>query len=133
MDLEDAGTRVKFVIRDRDASFTLAFDDVFMAAGARVIRSGVQTPGMNAVMERWTGSGRRELLDRTLIWNQRHPMAALLECEDFCNTHRPHRTLNQAAPSKRIAETCSSAPLRHSGAVQAPAPCGLPVGPPGRT
>jgi hypothetical protein len=26
MDLEDAGTRVKFVLHDRDASFTAAFD-----------------------------------------------------------------------------------------------------------
>ncbi|MGH3282938.1 MAG: hypothetical protein ACRDNW_27955, partial [Trebonia sp.] len=34
MDLEDAGTRVKFVIHDQDASFTQAFDDVFTAAGA---------------------------------------------------------------------------------------------------
>ena len=39
MDLEDAGTRVKFVLHDRDASFTLAFDVVFRAAGVRVIRS----------------------------------------------------------------------------------------------
>src|SRR5215472_11329013 len=67
MDLEDAGTRVKFVIHDRDASFTLAFDDVFMAAGARVIRSAVQAPRMNSIMERWIGSCRRELLDRTLV------------------------------------------------------------------
>ena len=52
MDLEDAGTRVKFVIHDRDASFTLAFDDVFMAAGARVIRSAVRAPRMNSIMER---------------------------------------------------------------------------------
>ena len=42
-------------------------------------------------MERWIGSCRRELLDRTLIWNQRHLMTVLLECEDFYNTHRPHR------------------------------------------
>ena len=28
MDLDDAGTRVKFVLHDRDASFTLAFDAV---------------------------------------------------------------------------------------------------------
>ena len=44
MDLEDAGTRVKFVIHDRDASFTTAFDAVFQAAGARVVRSAVQAP-----------------------------------------------------------------------------------------
>jgi putative transposase len=29
MDLEDAGTRAKFVLHDRDASFTAAFDSVF--------------------------------------------------------------------------------------------------------
>jgi putative transposase len=65
MDLEDAGTRVKFVLHDRDASFTAAFDAVFQAAGARVVRSAVQAPRMNSIMERWIGSCRRELLDRT--------------------------------------------------------------------
>jgi hypothetical protein len=48
---------------------------------------------MNSIMERWIGSCRRELLDRTLIWNQRHPMTVLREYEDFYNTHRPHPTL----------------------------------------
>ena len=38
------------------------------------------------------------LLDRTLVWNQRHLMMVLREYEDFYNTHRPHRTLSQAAP-----------------------------------
>ena len=42
MDLEDAGMSVKFVLHDRDASFTQAFDAVFQAAGSRVIRSAVQ-------------------------------------------------------------------------------------------
>ncbi len=46
------------------------------------------------------GSCRRELLDRTLIWNQRHLMTVLRE--DFRNTHRPHRTLNQAAPLRPL-------------------------------
>jgi putative transposase len=98
MDLDDAETSVKFILHDRDASFTAAFDAVFQAAGTRVVRSAVQAPRMNAIMERWIGSCRRELLDRTLIWNQRHLMTVLREYEDFYNTHRPHRTLNQAAP-----------------------------------
>ena len=102
MDLEDAGTRVKFVLHDRDASFTAAFDGVFRAAGVRVMRSAIQAPRMNSVMERWIGSCRRELLDRTLIWNQRHLMIVLREYEDFYNTHRPHRTLNQAAPLRPL-------------------------------
>ena len=65
MDLEDAGTRVKFVLHDRDAGLTAAFDAVFRAAGVRVIRSAVQAPRMNAVMERGIGNCRREQLDRT--------------------------------------------------------------------
>ena len=91
MDLEDTGTQAKFVLHDRDASFTAAFDAVFRAAGASVIRSAVQAPRMNSVMERWIGSCRRELLDRTLVWNQLHLMNVLREYEDFYNTHRPHR------------------------------------------
>jgi putative transposase len=60
---------------------------------------------MNSVMERWIGSCRRELLDRTLIWNQRHLMTVLREYEDSCNTHRPHRTLNQAGPLRPLPDS----------------------------
>ena len=102
MDLDDAGMSVKFVLHDRDASFTTAFDAVFQAVCVRVVRSAVQAPRMNSIMERWIGSCRRELLDRTLIWNQRHLMTVLREYEDFYNTHRPHRTLNQAAPLRPL-------------------------------
>ena len=52
MDLDEAGIRVKFVLHDRDANFTAAFDAVFRAAGARVVRSAIQAPRMNAIMER---------------------------------------------------------------------------------
>ena len=102
MDLDETRTRVKFVLRDRDASFTAAFDAVFQAAGVRIVRSAVQAPRMNSVMERWIGSCRHELLDQTLIWNKRHLMIVLREYEDFYNTHRPHRTVKQAAPLRPL-------------------------------
>ena len=62
MDLEDTGTRVKFVLHDRDASFAAAFDAVFQAAGVKVIGSAAQAPRMNSIMERWIGNCRWELL-----------------------------------------------------------------------
>ena len=102
MDLEDTGTRVKFALHDRDASFTAASGAVFHAAGAWIVRSAVQAPRMNSIMERWIGSCRRELLDRTLVWNQRHLMTVLREYEDFYNVHRPHRALRQAAPLRPL-------------------------------
>jgi putative transposase len=61
-------------------------------------------PRMNAIMERWLQTCRHELLDRTLIWNQRHLLHALREFEQFYNRHRPHRTLQAAAPSRPLPE-----------------------------
>ncbi|MFI0468294.1 integrase core domain-containing protein [Saccharopolyspora sp. 5N102] len=49
-------------------------------------------------MERWVQTCRRELLDRTLIWNQRHLLHALREFEQFYNTHRPHQGIANARP-----------------------------------
>ena len=53
MDLEDAGSRARFLIRDRDGKFSGLFDAVPKDAGIEVVLSGVQMPRMNARMERW--------------------------------------------------------------------------------
>jgi hypothetical protein len=55
-------------------------------------------------MERWVQTCRHELLDRTLIWNQRHLLHALHEFEHFYNEHRSHRTLRAAAPLHPLPE-----------------------------
>jgi hypothetical protein len=70
---------------------------------------------MNSIMERWIGSCRRELLDRTLIWNQRHLMTVLRGYEDFSNTHGPHRTLNQAPPLRLLPEGVTPLPRLAAG------------------
>jgi transposase InsO family protein len=98
MDLEDAGSRARFLIPDRDGKFPGLFGAILADAGIETVLSGVQMPRMNAVMERWVQTCRRELLDRTLIWNQAHLLHARREFEHFCNEHRPHRTLRAAAP-----------------------------------
>jgi transposase InsO family protein len=98
MDLEDTGAGVKYLVHDRDASFGAAFDAVFTAAGTDVIRTGVRAPRQNSIMERWFRSLRAELTDRTLIWNLDHLMRLLRDYEGFYNGHRPHRSLDQAAP-----------------------------------
>jgi transposase InsO family protein len=102
MDLEDAGSRVRFLIRDRDGKFPDLFDAVLKEAGIEVVLSGVQMPRMNAVMERWVQTCRRELLDRTLIWNQRHLLHALREFEQFYNAHRPHQGIGNARPLRAL-------------------------------
>jgi len=104
MDLQDAGSTVRYLIRDRDSKFTRAFDTVFEAEGVEIVTTGIRVPRMNSIMERWVQTCRHELLDRTLIWNQAHLLHALGEFESFHNQHRPHRTLNSAAPLRPLAE-----------------------------
>ena len=72
MALEDRADGFKFVIRDRDAKFTAAFDAIFTPIGVRMIRTPVQAPRANAIAERWIASARRECLDRMLITGERH-------------------------------------------------------------
>jgi hypothetical protein len=44
-------------------NFTRSFDAVFQATGARILRTAVRAPRMNAIYERLAGTPRRELLD----------------------------------------------------------------------
>jgi putative transposase len=104
MDLQDAGSNVRYLIRDRDGKYPAVFDTILADAGIKVVRSGVQMPGMNAIIERWVRTCRRELLDRTLIWNQRHLLYALREFGTFYNKHRPHQGIANGRPLKPLPE-----------------------------
>jgi putative transposase len=104
IDLGELADQVKFMIRDRGPNFTAAFGAVLADAGIRTVLCNIQTPRMNAIAERWIGGCRRELLDRTLIWNQAHLRRILSDYETHHNQHRPHRSLSGAAPLKRLPE-----------------------------
>src|SRR6266496_5482712 len=104
MDLGEQADRFKFMIRDRGSNFTGAFDAVLADAGIRTVLCNIRTPRMSAIAERWIGGCRRELLDRTLIWNQAHLRRVLHQYETHHNQHRPHRSLNAAAPLKPLPE-----------------------------
>jgi transposase InsO family protein len=85
------------------------FDAVLMDADIDVVLGRIQMPRMNAIMERWVLTCRRELLDRTLIWNQRHLLHALREFEQFYNGHRPHQGIANARPLRALPPATPSA------------------------
>jgi hypothetical protein len=98
MDLDEQAHRLRYLIRDRDAKFSAAFDAVFTASGVDVVKIPSRTPRANAFAERWVRTVRAECLDWTLIWNQRQLHGVLTECLRHYNTVRPHRSLDLQPP-----------------------------------
>ena len=100
LSLDERFEGIRFLIRDRGSNFTTSFDAVFQATGARILRTAVQAPRMNATCERLADTLRRELLDRVLILGERHLRAVLAEYQAHHNTARPHQGIAHRVPTK---------------------------------
>ena len=72
-------------MRDRGSQFIRAFDEIFRTEGCKVLKTPIQTPVANAFAERWIGTLRRELLDRTIIWNRRQLKKLVVDYIDHYN------------------------------------------------
>jgi putative transposase len=110
LDLGDRAAAFNFLIRDRDAKFSRAFDDVWRSTGAEIIRTPVQAPNANAVAERWIGTVRRECLDHLLIVGRQHLVGVLRGYVEHYNQRRPHRSLGLGTPMPSVAGDAASAP-----------------------
>jgi putative transposase len=122
MDLEDAGRRFRFLIRDRDAKFTATFDAVFTTLDVRMVKTQVGAPRANAIAERFVGSIRRELLDRILIINLPHAAAVLRQYEHHIRQPRPRRRGATTSKLGRFGAACSAVGVGLNGAATRPAP-----------
>ena len=71
-DLEGAGRRFRFLIRDRDTKFTASFDTVLTSIDIETIRTPVASPRASAFAERFVRTIRNESLDHLLVVSQRH-------------------------------------------------------------
>jgi putative transposase len=98
MDLDERAHRFRFLIRDRDTKFTIAFDTVFAAAGIEILKIPPRAPKANAYAERWVRTVRSECLDWTLIFGRRHLEQVLTEYIAHYNTARPHRGVSLETP-----------------------------------
>ncbi len=108
--LGDQVTAFKFLIRDRDAKFTRAFDDVWRSTGAEITLTPVQAPNANAVAERWIGTVRRECLDQLLVLGRQQLVGVMRRYVEHYNRRRPHRSLAHATPVPSARAEAGSAP-----------------------
>jgi len=113
--LEARQPTIHFLIHDRDSKFVAAFDTVFRATRAHIIRTPFRAPNANAYAERWVRSVRHECLKKVIVLNQAHLRQVLQEYVTYYNMCRPHQGLDQQTP-------IPIRPIAHGGAV-----CSRPI------
>jgi putative transposase len=101
--LDEQGIEARFLLRDRDAKFAHAFDQLFRDAGAKMVKTPVQGPDANAFAESWVGSPKRECLNHFLCFSLRHLDRIARTYVQFYNACRPHQGLGLRTPASRAA------------------------------
>lgn len=95
----------RLLIRDRDARFSAAFDEVVEGDGGRVLVTPYRTPVANAVAERLVGTLRRELFDHVIPRDEDHARSLLLAYLRHYREARAHQGLDQRTPGQVRSET----------------------------
>ena len=114
---EGEGIDVRFLIHDRDAKYTEAFDEHFRCDDGGVIKTPYQAPIANCFAESLIGSLKRECLNHFFCFGLRQLDHIVQTYAMYHNLYRPHQGLGNRPPS-----ACEDPPRpkaeTESGAVQ---------------
>ena len=106
MDLGARAARFRFLIRDRDSTFTSVLGQVLAGTGVRIIQTPVRSPRANSFAERYAGTLRRECLDHLLTRGERHLRRLLPSTRGITTVigltsrgNNDHRCTSPASPS----------------------------------
>ena len=94
----------KYLIRDNDRAFGVAFKARIRAMGIRDRPTAYRSPWQNGYVERLIGSVRRECTDHLIVLNAEHLRRTLAKYATYYNDVRTHISLGKDAPCRRPIE-----------------------------
>ena len=98
-------TAPRYLIHDRDATFSPAVIETARVLGAKSVRTAFKSPWQNGIAERFVGSCRRDLLDHVIVLNERHLKRLMNEYVRYYHDDRTHLGLAKETPASRIIAT----------------------------
>jgi len=113
MDLGDRIGSFRFLIRNRDAKFTGAFDGIFASEGLKIVKTSPRTPHANCYAEMDTHRASRVHRPDAHL-GERHLRSVLGEYAGHCNQHRPISPASNDRPTKTTKPALCS-PCQFSG------------------
>ncbi len=85
--------RAKFYVQhDRDTKFTAAFDASIKATGGKIVKTPFRSPNLQAFVERFHQTLRREVLDHFILFGQKHLDFLTKTFTAFYHIRRPHQS-----------------------------------------
>jgi transposase InsO family protein len=81
----------RYVLHDRDAKFSKAFDDVLRSSGAEPLTLPARSPNLNAFAERWVRSVKEECLSKLLLFGESSLRCALNDFVSHFHSERNHQ------------------------------------------
>lgn len=84
----------RYLLMDRDSSFSAAFRGLLEGAGVESIRLPAQSPNCNAYLERFHGSFKSEAADRMIFLGEDHLRRVVGEYLEYYQGERNHQGLD---------------------------------------
>ena len=104
-------TAPRYLLRDRDGKFGEEFSHRVESMGIEQVLTSARSPWQNPYVERMIGSIRRECLDHTIIFNDRHLRRVLKMYVRYYHKCRTHLGLGKDCPMPRPIEPPDVGPI----------------------
>jgi putative transposase len=95
---EDLLRRIEYLIHDRDAKYTQAFDGILGSAAIKAVRLPPHSPNLNAFAERFVRSIKTECLDQFVLFGEKSLRHVVREYLAHYHVERNHQGIGNVIP-----------------------------------